>query len=179
MTEASRYPTELEAQFTLSDHRRVRIRALHAHEADPIRALYARLSPRTRYLRFLSPMPALPDSVVRHLASVDHQRRLAIVAEDDGAGRDGVIALASFGAIDDATAEVSVVVRDDWQGQGVGTALVAALLNAAEARGFRRFVANIVSENSIIRKLIDRVGRIVASRTSLGVSELAFVRRRS
>jgi L-amino acid N-acyltransferase YncA len=90
-----------------------------------------------------------------------------------------VVALASFSAVDETTAEVAVVVQDDWQRQGIGTALVSTLLDAAEKRGFDRFVAIIATDNSIIRRLLNRVGRVVGSHTSLGVSELVFVRRRS
>jgi RimJ/RimL family protein N-acetyltransferase len=171
------YPTELETHVTLTNERLVRIRALHSHEERSIRVLHARLSPRTRYLRFLSPIPALPDVVVRRLACVDYRRRLAMVAEDEGAGGAGVVALASFSAVDETTAEVAIVVQDDWQRQGVGTALVSTILDAAEKRGFNRFVATIATDNSIIRRLLDRFGRIVASHTSLGISELVFVRR--
>jgi GNAT superfamily N-acetyltransferase len=171
------YPTELDAHVTLTDQRRVRIRALHSREEWPIRALHARLSPSTRYLRFLSPIPTLPDTLVRRLTRVDYRRRLAVVAEDEGAGGAGVVALASFSAVDETTAEVAVVVQDDWQRQGVGSALVSTILDAAEKRGFDRFVATIATDNSIIRRLLDRFGRVVASRTSLGASELVFVRR--
>ena len=89
------------------------------------------------------------------------------------------MALASFSAADETTAEVAVVVQDDWQRQGIGTALVSTLLDAAEKRGFDRFVATIATDNSIIRRLLDRFGRVVGSHTSFGVSELVFVRRRS
>jgi hypothetical protein len=105
-TELSSYPTELEAHVTLTDQRRIRIRALHSREERPIRVLHARLSPRTRYLRFLSPIPTLPDAIVRRLACVDYRRRLAVVAEDEAAGGAGVVAVASFSAIDETTAEV-------------------------------------------------------------------------
>ena len=178
VTELSSYPTELDAHVTLTDQRRVRIRALHSREERPIRVLHARLSTRTRYLRFLSPIPTLPDALVRRLACVDYRRRLAVVAEDEGAGCAGVVALASFNAVDETTAEVAVVVQDDWQRQGIGTALVSTLLDAAEKRGFNRFVATIATDNSIIRRLLGRFGRVVGSHTSLGVSELVFVRRR-
>jgi hypothetical protein len=120
--ELSPYPTELDAHVTLTDQRRVRIRALHSREERPIRVLHARLSPRTRYLRFLSPIPTLPDALVRRLACVDYRRRLAVVAEDESAGYAGVVALGSFSAVDERTAEVAIVVLDDWQRQGVGTA---------------------------------------------------------
>lgn len=47
------------------------------------------------------------------------------------------------------TAEDSVYVREDQRGQGVGKALVAALIERAEARGFRQMVAVIGdSENA-------------------------------
>jgi hypothetical protein len=49
----------------------------------------------------------------------------------------------------------------------------------SEKHGFDRFVATIATDNSIIRRLLDRFGRIVASETSFGVSELVFVRRHS
>jgi hypothetical protein len=53
------------------------------------------------------------------------------------------------------------------------------LLDAAEKRGFDRFVATIAADNSIIRRLLNRFSRVVTSHTSLGVSELVFARRRS
>jgi len=179
VTELSSYPTELDAHVTLTDQRRIRIRALHSHEEGPIRLLHERLSPRTRYLRFLSPIPTLPDALVRRLACVDYRRRLAVVAEDEAAGCAGVVAIASFSAVDETTAEVAVVVQDDWQRQGIGTVLVSTLLDAAEKRGFGRFVATIAADNSIIRRLLNRFGRVVTSHTRLGVSELVFARRRS
>ena len=59
------YPTELDECITLANDQRVRIRALRPCEDGSIREFYARLSARTRYLRFFSPMPSLPDSVRR------------------------------------------------------------------------------------------------------------------
>ena len=48
VTELSSYPTDLDAHVTLTDQRRIRLRALHSREERPIRVLHARLSPRTR-----------------------------------------------------------------------------------------------------------------------------------
>src|ERR1700730_2181913 len=95
-TELSSYPTELDAHVTLTDQRRIRLRALHSREERPIRVLHARLSPRTRYLRCLSPIPTLPDALVRRLACVDYRRRLTVVAEDEGAACGGGVAVARF-----------------------------------------------------------------------------------
>jgi acetyltransferase len=161
----------------LSDRRRLRIRPLRPDEYGPLRELDAHLSRRTRYLRFLSPMPELPDSLLRLLASVDYLHRLSLIAEFDGADRPEVVALGSFGAIDDRTAEVALVVSDEWQHQGVGTALAGRVLQAAEERGFARFVVHVLWENTVMRRLLKRIGHVVGSKTRLGVSEVTFTRR--
>lgn len=184
------YPIDLDDDLTLPDRRRLHVRALARCEEEPIRELDARLSARTRYLRFLSPFPQLPDSLVRLLACVDYRRTLALVVEHESENRPvdsrsmqalaqdrEVVALGSFGADEDGNAELALLVRDDWQRQGVGGALAERVLRAAESRGFRRFIVHTHSDNVAIRKLLRRIGRVVWSRASGGVFEVAFVRQ--
>jgi RimJ/RimL family protein N-acetyltransferase len=121
-------------------------------------------------------MPALPDSLVRSMASVDGRRTLALVAEDDGENRGEVVGLASFGAVDDRDVEVAIVVRDDWQRQHVGTELATRVMQAAESRGYQRFIAHILPDNIAIRSLLRNLGAIVSTRMNGGVSEVALVR---
>jgi acetyltransferase len=172
-----RYPNALEECVTLPNGRQVHVRALRCDEEEPIRMLDAQLSVRTRYLRFLSPLSALPDSMVRLLAAVDDHARLALVAEDRSGQSRETIALGSFSAVDDGSAEVGLLVRDDWQRQRVGTALAVRLLHAAEDRGYRRFVGHLLPENVAVRKLLLAVGHVVSARVSGGVAEVAFLRR--
>jgi RimJ/RimL family protein N-acetyltransferase len=172
------YPVDLELDLTLADGRRLRIRPLRRCEDDGIRAFYVRLSPRTRYLRFFSPMPSLPDAVLRLLTSVDDRRQLALVAEDSAANGE-IVGLASFAAIDAQRGEVALVVRDDWQQRRVGITLADRVLRAAEDRGFRRFVVHVSTDNVAIRKLLTHVGDVVGARSAAGISEIEFVRRRS
>jgi acetyltransferase len=171
------YPVELVGAITLPDHRVLRVRPLRTCEDGPVRELYRHLSPRTRYLRFFSPMPALPDAVLRLLTCVDYRQRLALVAELDTADGAEPVALGSYAAIDDRRVEVALVVGDDWQRQGIGVALAARLMHAARARGFDCFVAHTLWENRVIRQLLGHVADIVSSTTRLGVSEITFVPR--
>jgi GNAT superfamily N-acetyltransferase len=122
-------------------------------------------------------MPVLPDPILRLISCVDYCRRLALFAELDT--RDGVqvVALGSFAGIDDNTAEVALVVGDEWQRRGIGIALAARLLLAAEARGFDRFVAHVLRENVAIRRLLNHVGVVVSTKSQDGVSEVCFIRR--
>jgi len=170
------YPTDLDACVTLANGARVRIRALRRCEGAAIRELYAHLSPRSRYFRFLSPMPSLPDSVVRLLSCVDYRRKLALVAEYEAGDARDIVALGSFDAIDESSAEVGLVVRDDWQRQRIGLALAQRVLQAAEERGYHRFVASVHVDNVAMRGLLRHLGRVVSSTFAGGVSELSFVR---
>jgi acetyltransferase len=179
LSEQPAYPIALEEQIVLPNRRRLRIRPLRPCEEDTVRELYDHLSPRTRYLRFFSEMPRLPDDVVRMLACVDYRRQLALVAEHDNGNGLEIVGLASFGAINDGNVKVALVIRDDWQRQRLGTELGGRLLQAAEARGFHRFIAHVRSDNVAIRRLLKNYVDVVSTKLSGGISELAFIRRRT
>jgi acetyltransferase len=178
LTPAAVYPIELAGHLKLPNHRRVWVRPLRRCEGGVVRDLYDHLSPRTRYLRFFSQMPALPDSVVRLLTCGDYRRRLSLVAELETADGAEVVALGGFAAIDEHRVEVGLVVRDEWQRQGIGVALAERVLLAAQARGFDRFVAHTLWDNQVLRRVLNHVGDIVSSTTRYGVSELTFSPRR-
>ena len=137
-----------------------------------MRDLYDHLSPRTRYLRFFSQMPVLPDSVVRLLTCGDYRRRLSLVAELETPDGAEVVALGSFAAIDEHRAEVGLVVRDEWQRQGIGVALAERVMVAAQARGFDRFVAHTLWDNQVLRNSCVRGLTTSQSTTSYGVSRV-------
>lgn len=172
------FPTELIDNIALPDHRRLRVRPLRCGEDAAVLQLYRRLSPRTRYLRFFSEMPVLPDVVMRLLTGVDYQRSLALLAEVDTAEGVEVVALGSFAAVDDRRVEVGLVVSDAWQRQGIGLALAARVMRAARARGFDRFVAHTLWDNRAIRRILRHVADIVSTTTRHGISEITFVHRR-
>lgn len=85
------------------------------------------------------------------LAKVQDAGCAWLVAEDE-AGR--VLGYGYFTQYRDRsayryTAEDSVYVRNDIRGQGVGKALVAALIARAEARGFRQMIAVIGDSENV------------------------------
>jgi GNAT superfamily N-acetyltransferase len=165
------------SSVTLPNGRRVRFRSLRHGELNTVRELCARLSLRTRYLRFLSPMPVLPESLLRMLADVDDPGRLTLIAELDDADGGQVVALGNMAALDGDRAELGLVVADCWQRQGIGVALAARLLHAAELRGLRRFVVHGRWDNPAFRQVLGHTADVISETMRFGVSEIVFVRR--
>jgi acetyltransferase len=59
---------------------------------------------------------------------------------------------------DEDTADVAVVVADEWQGRGVGTRLMRELVARAAANGIPRLTATTLHDNAGARALLRRVG---------------------
>lgn len=170
---AARFDREL----TLREGVLVRMRPIRPDDAPRLVALYDHLSRDSRYQRFFSVMQRLPTDWARFLATVDYERRFALVAEAPG-DPDTLIAVARYepGSEPD-TAEVAFAVQDDWQGRGLGTQMFAALLAAAEGNGIRRFQAWVLGDNRRMLALITRFGDVQRRAFANGVVELTFVPR--
>jgi GNAT superfamily N-acetyltransferase len=134
------------------------IRPLRRDEADVLVRFVDLLSPRSRFLRFHSPIPALPPMVRRALLDVDERDRIALVAEADDGTAIGLAHLirsrgSSHGSTSSTEAEIAVAVADAWHRQGVGRALVSAFTDRARALGIDRLTARVLPENTAAREL--------------------------
>lgn len=164
----------LEKKVSLRDGEVVRVRPIVPEDAPKLVALYDRLSHDTRYHRFFSAKRRLPPDWARFLATVDHRTRLALVVESPG-DPDALIAVARYEPGGEPhTVEVAFVVQDGWQGRGLGTILVQTLLDAACARGIRRFRAWVLADNRRMLDLIARHARVEHRAIEHGVVELVF-----
>jgi RimJ/RimL family protein N-acetyltransferase len=115
-------------------------------------------SPESVHQRFLGPKPRFTSRELRYLTEVDFHSHYALVAlAADDPGRLLGVGRWIRDAGDPALAEVAVIVADDVQGQGLGTALGLALADAARERGVRAFTATIHPENRRAHRLYARI----------------------
>jgi L-amino acid N-acyltransferase YncA len=178
MSEAARYPDELSHTVTATDGTRVSVRAIRPADAERLMAFHARLGEHTIYQRFFTVMKRLPPDWARMLAEVDYVTRLALVAEVETPGGLELAAVARYEPTARAdTVEVAFVVQDAWQDKGLGTLLFHDLLQAAQARGFRRFSAYVLASNRRMLDLINRFARVVERKLDQGVIEATFTLR--
>jgi GNAT superfamily N-acetyltransferase len=131
----------------LRDGSSIEMRAVRATDVALLADGFARLSPRSRRLRFLTGKDTLTPSELRHLTDVDHRDHVAIGAVDRTDGRGVGIARFVRSSRCPTAAEVAVTVVDDWHRRGVGTELLARLALRARAAGIHSFTALVATEN--------------------------------
>jgi GNAT superfamily N-acetyltransferase len=114
--------------------------------------MWPRLSRDTVYRRFHAPVRTLPAETVRHLVTVDHDVREAVVGVVGGE----VVGVARYdrSPLDPSAAEFAIVVEDAWQGFGLGRQLLQELIGLAGRRGVRTLTASVQRDNDRVIGLI-------------------------
>ena len=148
----------------LRDGSRVLIRPVRSTDASLIAEGFARLSERSRRMRFLGKKDELTPAELHYYANVDHHDHEALGALDPADGRCVGVARYVRDADDPQAAEIALTIADDWQGRGLGTELLARLSDRAREEGIRRFTAVMASENVPMSMLLHRVGAVQTGR---------------
>jgi RimJ/RimL family protein N-acetyltransferase len=177
MATALPYPTELAHDVRLPGGAQLHIRPIRAADEPELLALFLRLSTRSRYQRFFSPIQRLPASWLHRFVNVDYRERLALVAEHVSGAAPELVGVARYepeGMPDER--EIAVVIDDRWQARGLGTILVDELLRAADARGVTKFRAFVLADNVRMLAVLARLGTVIARSTEEGVVDLLFTR---
>lgn len=128
------------------------------------------------YWRLDGPRPSLAQGLARPdlahlLAGWGREGDLALVADSKDAGRVGAAWLRfwiaeqhSYGFIDVQTPELGIGVRQEARRKGIGTALLASLVDEARRRGIRRLSLSVEKQNPAAR-LYRRAGFVVQAET--------------
>ena len=118
----------------------------------------ARLSPRSARYRFLAPKNKLTGAELRYLTEIDFVDHYALVAvRADDPSRAAAVGRWVRDRERPDVAELAIVVDDELQRLGLGTALVFELADAARARGIGRFTGTALTENVAARRLFLRL----------------------
>jgi len=172
------YPRELVRTVVLKDGFSARIRPIRPDDEPRLVDLYERLSRHTAYQRFFTVLRRLPNDWYHFFANVDYVRRLALVAERETVAGTQLIGVGRYEPSEEPdAAEVAFVVEDGWQGRGLGAVLLEAVLRAAEARGIRRFRADVLADNHRMLRLLATRTEVEERKTEEGVTGLRFRRR--
>ncbi|MBT8338355.1 MAG: GNAT family N-acetyltransferase [Gemmatimonadetes bacterium] len=174
------YPEDMEQTLELRDSGTVFMRPLKLTDEPKLREFFYKLSPESVHYRFFRMIKAMPHEQLQELLRIDYEADMAVVVLEDRSESAAVLGIAHY-LKDPRTnfAESAFLVRDDWQGKGLGKALMNALVDAARRNGIAGFTADVLRANDRMLGVFHHSGYQVESRLSQGVYNLKipFVRK--
>jgi GNAT superfamily N-acetyltransferase/acyl CoA:acetate/3-ketoacid CoA transferase beta subunit len=156
---------ELKTSILLDDGTLVNFRPVHPTDLEAIRSLFYALSAESVYLRFMSRLRRISQKQVQDMVFLDHRSEVSFVGTVPEAHGEEIVAMGGY-YLDPRTnrAEVAFVVRDDWQGRGIGRFLLAHLVKIGRRNGISGFIAETLQENRAMQAVFNTSGLKVRSR---------------
>jgi RimJ/RimL family protein N-acetyltransferase len=152
----------LREKLALRDGRTAVLRPIDPSDAPLLIDLHNHLSFESQYYRFFGPKPNLTQKEAEYLANVDFHKRFAIVAEIDNDGSKEIVGVGRFDINQPGVGEAAIVIRDDYQHVGLGTAILNRMREVGRGAGLREFSAEVLAENSRMLELLQANGLEVA-----------------
>lgn len=143
--------------------RPVSLRRAQPGDVPLLAEMLGRLSARTWWLRFFDPLPVSVEKArlaAMRMVGGDtnaHTTLIATIQPGDQAEAIAATELICSPRVS-RTGELAIVVRDDYQGRGIGSALGRQLVRIARAGGMTMVRAFMLPENQGMRRLIHRLG---------------------
>ena len=156
----------------LNDGTCVSLRCITPADEERLRDGIAKLSAESRYLRFFSPAPTLPDAVVQRLVDVDGHDHIgwgAICTDCDDWPAIGAVHAVRHRP-DGPAGEYSIAILDAFHGKGLARMLTAALLIQCLAEDMLTLDIHMLSENDAARRLVKSLGAVWTAE-SAGVAD--------
>lgn len=142
----------------LRDGRRVEIRALRQSDRDELLAAVARTNAESLYRRFFGVKREFTEKEIAFFVNVDFDKHVALVAVFDQGGRQTIVGGGRYIVVRPGIAEVAFAVVDEFQGQGIGAALMRHLITIARDAGLKEFIAEVLPDNAAMLKVFEKSG---------------------
>ncbi|HPO19067.1 MAG TPA: GNAT family N-acetyltransferase, partial [Rubrivivax sp.] len=165
------YPARYEQVWPLRGGGDYTVRPIRPDDAQMLQDLVQRLSPESRYFRFVSSIEQLPPNMLARFTLIDYDREMALVAvhKQRRSGDDGqiteterIIGVSRYITNPDQTScEFALVVADDFAGKGLGSRLMESIMDVARDKGLSEIVGLVLTENSGMLELMRRLGFVI------------------
>jgi acetyl coenzyme A synthetase (ADP forming)-like protein len=168
----SDYPARYESDILLRDGSSLHLRPIKPGDVSALLEFHTRLSPRSVYFRYFSPLPELSEERAKVLASVDYNDTFALVGELGGR----LVGVARYYRDEKAhdRAEVAFLIEDALQGRGIATRMLERLAEIAREKGITTFDAYVLGDNRKMMDVFMHTGFAVERRLDGGVFQVAF-----
>ncbi len=141
----------------LENGRNVEFRPLLPSDEFESRNFFYSLQETSIYNRFFSRRKVFPRKMLQQQwAEVDYRRNMTIVGLMQFGTKKRIIAIGSYAEASEDAAEVAFLVKEDFQGMGVGSYLLQILEEIARKNNYKAFVADVLAENKKMMQVFKR-----------------------
>lgn len=161
---ASVAPASPCASSTRKDRAEIAIRAICPADEPLLIKFHRGLSGRSVYMRYFASLSLAARIAHARLARIcfaDPEREIVLVAlsVDRQSNEQKIVAVGRLNRLSDPTrAEVALLVLDDFQGMGLGTALLRRLVEAARHQKITQIEAEMLRDNIAIQRVLRKLG---------------------
>ena len=148
----------------LSNGQRVEIRGLRPTDREGMLTAVRRTSTQSLYRRFFTVRRHFSEAETAFFLNLDFVSQVALVAIAQEDGKPVIAGGGRYIVIKPGQAEVAFAVVDQFQGQGIGSALLRHLSSLAREAGLQEFVAEVLPENAAMLKVFEKSGFEVTTR---------------
>jgi len=172
------YPEHLETYRTTRSGLEILLRPVKMSDEPILKDFFYSLSDESLYRRFISVRKDIPHETLQEFVIIDYTKEMVILAILPSENKEEVIGVGQY-SIDETThtAEVALVVRDDFQNKGVGTELLSYLTMLARKQGLLGFTAEVLATNTPMLHLFEKMGFDIQKRRVEGTYELKMAFR--
>lgn len=164
MPEAANYS----AVEVLRNGRSIEIRAVEGDDGEQLLEAFGRASAQTIHRRFFA-VRRLSEEEVGFFVNVDFVKHVALVASVNENMKQPIVGGGRYVLVTPTQAEVAFAVVDEYQGQGIGAALMRHLTAIARNAGLKEFIAEVLPENAPMLKVFKNSGLPMSVKREAGV----------
>ena len=158
----------------LRDGREIEIRALRPADEDEMLAAVDRTSAQSLYRRFFGAKRHFSESEKAFFLNVDFVSHVALVAVAKERSRSVIVGGGRYIVVRPGTAELAFAVVDEYQGQGIGAALLRHLTLLARDVGIKELIAEVLPENLPMLKVFQNSGLDLQTKHRAGVIDVTL-----
>lgn len=143
---------------TLRDGRSITIRALQPDDRSAMLSAVGRVSAQSLYRRFFGPKRGFTEKETDFFVNVDFVTHVALAAVIDAGGQATIVGAGRYIVSEPGKAEVAFAIVDEYQGKGIGAALLRNLILIARTSRIEQLVAEVLPENAPMLALFRKYG---------------------
>jgi len=170
------YPEELETYRTTKTGLEILLRPVKMSDESLLKDLFYSLSEDSIYRRFISLRRDMPHERLQSFVIIDYTKEMEILAVLPKGEKEDIVGVGQYSIQEsNHTAEVAFAVKDTFQNQGIGGALLSYLTYLGKRHGLLGFTAATLIENKAMLHLFEKMGFDIEKKVEEGVYELKMM----